>query len=185
MTGPLLIAGIGNVFLGDDAFGCEVIRRLGAVHPNRSYAAEVRDFGVNVRALGYVLAERTRGGPTGTTVIVDALATGGRAGTLQLLDLAAPEAHPSTGLSHHALGLGDALTLAVALGARLERTYLLGCEPACFEPVFSPSASAGGLTPAVELATRRCVDLLRRLIERPDEDLVYLCRTKRQVSKML
>lgn len=181
MTRPLLIAGIGNMFLGDDAFGCEVIRRLCALYPRPGAGTELRDFGVAVRALGYLLAERT----AGTTVIVDAVATGGPPGTLQLLDLAAPQAHASTGLSHHALGLDDALTLARALGARLPGTYLLGCEPACFEPAPASGAGVGSLTPAVEIAARRCVALLRRLIERPDEDLVGLCRTKREVSKML
>jgi hydrogenase maturation protease len=175
MTRPLLVAGIGNMFLGDDAFGCEVVKRLCALYPQRNEAAELRDFGINTRALGYVLAERT----SGTTVIVDALATGGPPGTVQLLDLAAPELPTSTRLSHHALGLDDALTLAIALGACLDHTYLLGCEPASFEP----SHAVGRLTPAVEVAARRCVELLCRLIEQPGEDLVGLCRTERQTSK--
>lgn len=163
MTQPLLIAGVGNLFFGDDAFGCEVIKRL-----EPSELAEVRDFGVNVRALGYVLAERSG---RGTTIIVDALATGGEPGTVQLLDLAAPEPHSVALLSHHALGLGDALTLARALGARVEHTYLLGCEPACLEP--SPT---GTLTPVVQSAAERCSALLQRLIEQPGADLVALCR---------
>lgn len=177
MTPPLLIAGIGNMFLGDDAFGCEVIKRLCVRYPMPSQAAELRDFGVSARALGYVLAERS----AGTTVIVDALATGGPPGTVQLLDLAAPELHMSTHLSHHALGLADALRLAIALGARLDHTYLLGCEPASFEPSFEASS----LTPAVESAACRCVDLLCRLIEQPGQDLMGLCRTERQASKTL
>jgi hydrogenase maturation protease len=175
-----LIAGIGNMFFGDDAFGCEVARRLCARYPQGTAAAEVRDFGVSVRALGYVLAERSASGHVATTVIVDAMATGSEPGSMQLYDLAAPELHLAMSLSHHALGLGDALSLAVELGARLERTYLLGCEPACFEPSLS-----NALTPRVELAARRAVDLLHRLIERPGEDFVGLCRTERQVSKTL
>lgn len=83
----------------------------------------------------------------------------------------------ATGLPHHALGLGDALTLAVALGARLDRTYLLGCEASSFEPSLSTAAIAPSvLTPAVEVAACRCVELLGRLIEEPGEDLVRLCR---------
>lgn len=182
MTRPLLIAGIGNLFLGDDAFGCEVIKRLRARYPSPRGATELRDFGVSARALGYVLAERSANGRTGgTTVIVDALSTGGPPGTLQLLDLAAPELPMSAHLSHHALGLGDALTLAIALGARLDHTYLLGCEPASFEPSFA----AQSLTPAVETAARKAVEWLCRLVEQPGEDLVGLCRTQRQASKTL
>ena len=178
MMQPLLIAGVGNLFLGDDAFGCEVTRRLYQKYPQRSDAFELRDFGASVRALGYRLAERTASGCAGTTVIVDAVATGAPPGTLQLFDLAAPEVHMSTGLSHHVLGLGEALALAVALGARLEGTYLLGCEPADFEPAVAASCVARSvLTPPVEAAVLRCVEVLGRLIEQPGGDLVALCRS--------
>ncbi len=178
MTQPLLIAGVGNLFLGDDAFGCEVTRRLCEKYPHRSDDIELRDFGASVRALGYRLAARTASGCAGTTVIVDAVATGAAPGTVQLFDLSVPEVHMSTGLSHHVLGLGEALTMAVALGARLERTYLLGCEPAAFEPAVSTSAFARSvLTPRVEAAALRCVELLGRLIDRPGGDLISLCRT--------
>lgn len=177
MTQPLLIAGVGNLFLGDDAFGCEVTRRLCERYPQRSGAVELCDFGASMRALGYRLAERTASGCAGTTVIVDAVATGAAPGTVQLFDLAAPGVHMSTRLSHHALGLAEALTLASALGARLERTYLLGCEPAAFEPAVSTSSVAHSvLTPPVEAAVLRCVELLGRLIEQPGGDLVALCR---------
>jgi len=30
MTGRMLVAGVGNIFLGDDGFGVEVARRLAA-----------------------------------------------------------------------------------------------------------------------------------------------------------
>lgn len=180
MKRPLFIAGVGNLFFGDDAFGCEVTKRLKVQYPLGSETTEVRDFGVNVRALGYVLAERSTSGRAGTTVIVDAVATGAEPGSVHLFDLAAPDLQVAMSLSHHALGLGDALTLAVALGARLDGTYLLGCEPACLEPALSRA-----LTPEVEMAARRSVDLLQRLIAQPGEDLVGLCRAERQVSKML
>lgn len=180
MTRPVLIAGIGNMFLGDDAFGCEVIRRLSARYPSGTESAKLRDFGVNVRALGYVLAERSTSGRAGTTVIVDAVETGAEPGSVQLFDLSAPELQISISLSHHALGLGDALTLAVALGARLHSIFLLGCEPASFEP-----SQSCGLTAPVQSAALRCVELLQRLIERPGEDLVGLCRSERQASKTL
>jgi hydrogenase maturation protease len=180
MKRSLLIAGIGNMFFGDDAFGCEVIKRLLALYPEPSAAAELRDYGVSVRALGYELAERSSSGRAGTTVIVDAVATGAAPGSLQLFDLATPEPPFATSVSHHALGLGDALTLAVALGASLDGTYLLGCEPACLEPSLSSE-----LTSEVEIAARRAVDLLQRLIEQPGEDLIGLCRNERPASKTL
>jgi hypothetical protein len=62
--------------------------------------------------------------------------------------------------------LNDALATAVALGARLGQVYLLGCEPASFEP-----AEDCRLSRVVELAVQRCVDLLERFIEEPSKDL--------------
>lgn len=166
MSGPLLIAGVGNVFLGDDAFGCEVVRRL-RLRTGSEAASDVRDFGVRTRELAYVLAESR----AGTTVIVDAAASGAAPGTLQLFDLArdgAPPAHAGV----HGIDLPGALALARSLGTRLERSYLLGCEPACLAPAFD---AARPLSPRVERAAQSCVDLLARLIAEPQTDLVALC----------
>jgi len=184
MNPPLLIAGIGNVFLGDDAFGCEVTRRLHQSYPRLRDGIELRDFGVGVRALGYVLAARSANGANGnggTIVIVDAVATGAAPGTVQLFDLAAVEARSGASVVHHTQGLDDALTTAIALGARLDGTYLLGCEPACFEPaVCACEADADAtcrclLTPQVEAAAQRCVGLLGQMLDDPARDLVALC----------
>jgi hydrogenase maturation protease len=179
MTCALLIAGIGNVFLGDDAFGCEVTRRLHERYPYPPEGIELQDFGVRVRALSYTLAARSSDGSGGTTIIVDAVATGAAPGTVQLFDLATEQARSWTSVVHHAQGLDDALSSAVALGARLEGVYLLGCEPACFEPKASASQVAARclLTPRVEAAAQRCVDLLGRKLDDPTSDLVALCRS--------
>jgi hydrogenase maturation protease len=176
MTRPLLIAGIGNMFLGDDAFGCEVARRLSETYPRLRDGVELRDFGVRVRALGYELAARTAGRSGGTIVMVDAVTTGAPPGTVQLFDLAATQLHSWTSVVHHTQGLEHALHTACALGASLEGSYLLGCEPACFEPALSMIAGCL-LTPHVEAAAQRCVGLLGHMIEEPDQDLVTLCRT--------
>jgi hydrogenase maturation protease len=168
MAPPLRIAGIGNLFLGDDAFGCEVLKRLCARGAAARAGVELRDFGVSVRAFGYWLADRTAA-QGGMTILVDAVATGAAPGTIQLFDLAAGTPPASPIGSPHALGLNDALSTAVALGARLEQVYLLGCEPASFEP-----AENCLLQPDVESAARRCVDLLERFVEDPSRDLIAL-----------
>lgn len=175
MTSSLLIAGIGNLFFGDDAFGCEVLRRLAAIYPRPRHGVELRDFGVAVRALAYALAART----AGTIIIVDAVATGAAPGSVQLFDLAAADVHGWRSVVHHAQGLEHALSTARALGACLTGSYLLGCEPACFEPAISASelTTCSVLTPQIEAAAQRCVGLLGRMIEQPDEDLVALCQT--------
>src|SRR5690242_3589971 len=81
----VLVAGIGNIFLGDDAFGVEVVRRLAErALPD---GVEVVDFGIRGFDLAHALmqAESTailidatpRGGPPGTLYLIEADATGG------------------------------------------------------------------------------------------------------------
>src|ERR1051325_7107702 len=75
----LLVAGIGNIFMGDDAFGCEVARRLSA----RTLPAGVRvvDFGIR----GFDLAYAIMDGPD-VTVLVDATPRGGAPGTVYTIE---------------------------------------------------------------------------------------------------
>ncbi len=75
----ILVAGIGNIFLGDDGFGVEVIRRLSS----REFPAEVRveDFGIR----GYDLAYALLDGPD-VTILVDAAARGGAPGTIYVIE---------------------------------------------------------------------------------------------------
>ena len=75
----VLIAGVGNIFLGDDGFGVEVIRRLSS----REFPAEVRveDFGIR----GYDLAYALLDGPD-VAILVDAAGRGGTPGTMYVIE---------------------------------------------------------------------------------------------------
>src|SRR5947209_2868396 len=75
----ILIAGIGNIFLGDDAFGVEVAQRLG----QRSLPEQVRviDFGIRGMDLTYALLDDYE-----TVILVDAVPRGGQPGTLYVLE---------------------------------------------------------------------------------------------------
>lgn len=92
VSGRTLIAGIGNVFLGDDGFGVETLRALSA-HPLPQHVEAV-DFGVRGVHLAYQLLDGYD-----TVVLVDATARGGAPGTLYLIevgeeDVGAPRAGP-------------------------------------------------------------------------------------------
>jgi hydrogenase maturation protease len=79
MTGKLLIAGIGNIFLGDDGFGVEVASRLaGAGLPEW---AHVVDYGIRGMHLAYDLA-----GGYDSAILVDATARGGEPGTIYVIE---------------------------------------------------------------------------------------------------
>ncbi|MEU6807838.1 hydrogenase maturation protease [Streptomyces sp. NPDC046831] len=123
-TARLLVAGVGNIFLGDDAFGPEVIRALDA----RPLPPEVRvrDFGIRGLDLAYTLLDGYD-----TAVLVDAAPRGHRPGTLSLVEPHLP-GEGSAGAPPEAHGMDPATVLALAarLGdGPLPRVLVLACEP--------------------------------------------------------
>ncbi|WP_327308628.1 hydrogenase maturation protease [Streptomyces sp. NBC_01298] len=169
MNGRTLVAGIGNVFLGDDGFGVETLRALSA-HPLPP-GVEAVDFGVRGVHLAYQVLEGYD-----TLVLVDATARGGAPGTLYLIevgeDTAAPPdgaapsdgAAPPTGaaLDGHDMSPSTVLalldTLCAGTGAEAPRRVLvLGCEPACVEEGIGLS---GPVADAVPRAVRALLELL-------------------------
>ena len=58
MSGRILVAGIGNMFLGDDGFGVEVVQRL--AERELPEDVEVGDFGIRGMDLAYALRTITR-----------------------------------------------------------------------------------------------------------------------------
>jgi hydrogenase maturation protease len=155
----VLIAGIGNVFLGDDGFGVEVAQRLaGRAFPD---GVVVADYGIRGYDLAYALV---RG--AAHTILVDACPRGGEPGTVFVLepdldDLDAPGAGPST-LDAHDLNPFHVLRLARSLGAGLENIVIVGCEPL----TLGPPEGHMGLSQAVDSAVDRAVTLIEELIER-------------------
>jgi hydrogenase maturation protease len=121
----ILVAGIGNIFLGDDAFGVEVVRRLTA--RSLPHGVEVRDFGIRGLDLAWALQDGYD-----AVILVDAMSQGGTPGTLRVLE---PEAGPpAASLEPHQLDPARVLQLIRAQGGRLPLLRLVGCEPGTFEP---------------------------------------------------
>jgi hydrogenase maturation protease len=132
--GRMLIAGVGNIFLGDDAFGPEVARRLAA----RDLPGWVRvaDYGTSGMHLAYDLADGYE-----TAVLIDAAPRGGEPGTVTVLevqeghrrDLAAAAGPLGASRLFDAHGMQPDVVLGVLglLGAGgPARTLVVGCEPA-------------------------------------------------------
>ena len=117
----VLIAGIGNIFLGDDAFGVETVQRL-AQRPLPK-GVHVRDFGIRSYDLAYALSEGYD-----AAILVDATPRGGRPGTLYLIepDLAT-DAHEHELPDGHSLDPVQVLRMAESLGGRPRLLYLVGC----------------------------------------------------------
>lgn len=121
MTPRILIAGIGNIFLGDDGFGVEVAKRL-AKRPLPD-GVRVKDFGIRGLDLAYALLDEHD-----AVIFVDIAARGEPPGTLFLIE---PEIAPDAEASLEAHGMDPVkvLALARALGAPPVRTFLVACEP--------------------------------------------------------
>jgi hydrogenase maturation protease len=131
LTQPrLLIACIGNIFLGDDGFGVEVARRLA----QRPLPAEVtlKDFGIRGLDLTYALLD-----PYEVVILVDACPRGGAPGTLYLLepdplDLDAPNGvntGVNIGIEAHSVNPLSVLRIVRSMGGASGRIFILGCEP--------------------------------------------------------
>ena len=86
----ILVAGIGNIFMGDDAFGVEVARRLS----QRTLPAGVRvsDFGIRGFDLAYALQDGYE-----TTILIDACPRGEEPGTLFVVEPDLAEISASAG----------------------------------------------------------------------------------------
>lgn len=161
MTGPrILVAGIGNIFLGDDAFGVEVIRRLLARRPLAG--ARVVDFGIRGLDLAYALLDEYE-----AVVLVDASPRGGPPGTLYVMELdPAATAEPGgrgAAIQAHGLDPVQVLRLAGTMGATLGRILLVGCEPS---PPEGEDDMRDGLSPAVAAAVDEAVAAVESLVER-------------------
>jgi hydrogenase maturation protease len=117
----VLIAGVGNVFLGDDGFGVEVVKRLaGRELPGD---VEVKDFGIRGMDLVYALQDDYE-----VVIFVDATPRGEEPGTVYLLE---PEIEEDgeVVLDTHGMDPVKVIKFARALGAKPTRTLVVGCEP--------------------------------------------------------
>src|SRR5919106_1126823 len=121
MSRHILVAGIGNVFLGDDGFGVEVVGRLS--ERELPEGVEVVDFGIRGMDLAYALNE-----DYDLVVFVDATPRGGKPGTVYLIEPEIEEGG-AVSLDTHGMDPVKVIRLARALGARPARTLVIGCEP--------------------------------------------------------
>jgi hydrogenase maturation protease len=158
MTPRVLVAGIGNIFFGDDSFGVEVVRRL-ALRPLPE-GVRVVDFGIRGFDLAYALLDEYAG-----VVLVDAVQRGGPPGTLYVLepDLGAAEAPlaPEADLSPHGMQPDRVFRLVRELGGKPRNVRIVGCEPATFGSEEDP---AMGLSLEVDAVVEVAVHLVEQLV---------------------
>jgi hydrogenase maturation protease len=148
----ILIAGIGNIFMGDDAFGCEVAAELA----KRQWPDGVRveDFGIRSFDLAYAIMD----GPE-VVIFVDAAPRGEAPGTVSLIEAdpaklddldSAPDAHSMNPVS--------VLQMVRRLGGETGRLYVIGCEPEVLE------SEEIGLSEPVRAAIPGAFEMVEKLV---------------------
>jgi hydrogenase maturation protease len=121
MTARILVAGIGNIFLGDDGFGPEVMRHVCV----QTFGADVHpvDYGIRGMHLAYDLLEDWR-----ALVLVDALPDRGAPGTLHVFEADHETLSPTVGLEAHSMDPAAVFATLRALGGTPPQTIVIGCE---------------------------------------------------------
>jgi hydrogenase maturation protease len=150
----MLIAGVGNIFLGDDGFGVEVAGRL--AHADLPGWVRVADYGISGMHLAYDLAEGYE-----TTILIDAAPRGDVPGTVYVIEPEIGKTPANRGnplLDAHGMQPDVVFGMLDLLGADAGRVLVVGCEPASVEEGIGLSPP---VTAAVDEAVRIVLDLVR------------------------
>jgi hydrogenase maturation protease len=151
----ILIAGIGNIFFGDDAFGCEVAQQL-ALRPLPE-GVRVTDFGIRSYDLAYAIMDNYD-----ATILVDATPQGSAPGTVYLIepDLKRLDELPEEAVNAHSMNPVRVLQLVRSLGGKPGFLRVVGCEPAVLES----EEGAIGLSEQVKAAVDPAIAIIESLI---------------------
>ncbi|GID30408.1 hydrogenase maturation protease [Paractinoplanes brasiliensis] len=153
MAARMLVAGIGNLFLGDDGFGPEVVRRLAK---QNALEPEVRvvDYGIRGMHLAHDLLD-----PCDALVLVDALPGGGAPGEVVVFEIG-PDDLGSGQFDAHGMNPVAMLAGVERLGGTLPATYVVGCRVADVGEGIGLSAPVAAAVPAAVEAVRTLVGRL-------------------------
>jgi hydrogenase maturation protease len=145
----VLVAGIGNVFLGDDGFGVALAGRLARREPRPG--VDVVDYGIRGMDLAYALLD-----DYDAAILLDAMPRGEPPGTLYVIEpeVGGVEAPPDA----HGMDPVKVLALVQALGGTPPRTLVLGCEP-------HSDDTAGVLSEPVRAALDEAERMVEALVE--------------------
>jgi hydrogenase maturation protease len=153
----ILVAGIGNIFLGDDGFGVEVVRRLSI----QGLPAGVRiiDFGIRGFDLAYALQDGYE-----TTILIDAFPHNQLPGTVSLMESDLRQLRESNQpfVETHGMNPLNVLRMAAAMNGTPKNLMLVGCEPA----TFGGDEGQMGLSEIVENAVNEAVRMVTSLVEK-------------------
>jgi hydrogenase maturation protease len=143
----ILVAGVGNIFFGDDGFGPAVVRELvrGGID-----GATIGDYGIRGLHLAF---ELTSG--YDRAILIDALPRGGTPGTLYLVE---PDTRAMSGTPDaHSMDLATVFAYVKTMGEAPPIT-IVGCEP-------GDAGEGIELSAAVAHAVPRAAGLVQTLVK--------------------
>jgi hydrogenase maturation protease len=154
-TPRILVAGIGNIFLGDDGFGVEVVNRMAGLPMPEG--TRVTDFGIRGVHLAYELLEGYD-----ALVLVDAVPLGEPPGTIAVVEpaLLDRQGDDAPTLDAHSMNPAVVLGALAGLGGEVGRVLIVGCQPAVIEETMGLSEPVAA---AVDVAVGVVKDLVTEL----------------------
>jgi hydrogenase maturation protease len=153
MAAHILVAGIGNIFLGDDGFGSEVVRH--AAIPRSDPSVRAIDYGIRGMHLAYDLLEEWD-----TLVLIDAVPSRGSPGRLHVFQADHESPPETTGLDAHCMDPAAVFASLRALGGSPPYTVVVGCEAGSVEEGIGLSEP---VAKAVPRAVRAVEDIVAAL----------------------
>jgi hydrogenase maturation protease len=150
MTARILVAGIGNIFLGDDGFGCEVIRN--AEIQQDDSGVRVTDYGISGMHLAYDLMDEWD-----TLVLVDAVPSRGSPGTLHVFQADHESDSAALGFDGHSMDPAAVFASLRALGGNPPYTVVVGCEAGSVEEGIGLSEPVAKAVPRAARAVEEIV----------------------------
>jgi len=162
-AGRILIAGVGNLLYGDDAFGSEVARWLA----EQSLPDNVRAIDLGIRGFDLAAALLDH---YDVVILVDSLSQCEQPGALRVFDsqrdLTIPSLPPGRRPEWRSIDPATALNMAHSLGGNLGRVILVGCEQSRY---VGPAVLQIGMTQPVQAAVNDAVCLIFALVTQLNE----------------
>jgi hydrogenase maturation protease len=149
-SGRTLVAGVGNIFFGDDGFGVEVAKRLAECELPEGVT--VADYGISGMHLAYDLSNGYD-----RAILIDATPRGGTPGTVYVLEPEEPAGANTALFDAHGMQPDVVLGMLGMLGGKTGQMLIVGCEPASADPGIGLSEQVAA---AVDDAVRKVLELI-------------------------
>lgn len=156
----VLVAGIGNIFMGDDAFGCEVVQQL--ARAGMPAEVDLVDFGIRGLDLGYALTDGYE-----LVILIDAIDQNEAPGTVFVIEPEFENLPTDAGdaddplIPMHEMDPAKVLRLVASLGKRRPRVLLVACQPESL----GGEEGRMGLSASVQAAIGQAMSDVRAIVD--------------------